>query len=57
MKFVAKVTKTDGQMRVTIPKMLVKMVKFEKTEYVIMEKTKAKTVTMRSFINGKAGKR
>jgi len=53
-KHIVKATWTSGQMRITLPRMLYRSLKWEGALYMILEENKDETVTIRRFISGES---
>lgn len=51
MRIICKITWTDGQCRITIPKILVKEASFENAEFVVMEKQSDQSIKIRRVID------
>ena len=56
MKSVIKLTWTDGQCRLTIPKLLVKEVDLTGINYVVLEKSNKNSIVIRRIIDDKTFK-
>lgn len=57
MIILAKITWTDGQCRITIPKLLVQQVGLDKIEFVTLEKVKDHQIIIRRVVDEKTFKR
>ena len=51
MRMICKVTRTDGQTRITIPKMLVEETEMNDIDYVILQSTEPRQITIRRVID------
>lgn len=56
MKAIAKLTWTDGQCRITIPKILVEQVQLKGIEFVALEKSNEHQIIIRRIVDGKTFK-
>jgi len=54
VKHIVKANWTSGQMRITLPRMLYKSLKWEGALYMILEENKDGTVTVRRFVSGES---
>ena len=51
MKMICKITRTDGQTRITIPKMLVEETEMNDIDYVILQSTEPRQIMIRRVID------
>jgi len=57
MKYLCKVTKTDGQSRITLPKKFIELNSLEDEQYFVIDDKNRNNIQIRGFDNGKASKR